>query len=924
MSQNNRKRPAPGTTPILPVAPVTQQMFNQAAQQDQLLQWANLPDTSNLSNLSANPNAYMMNANAQGQFVPQQPRPQQQQSHQVPLASAQPQQLHLQQQQQQQQQQAQHTQAPPTSTAIARRTPNRALVTTVPRPNFDPNADLWPAFPDDASMPINAHGGSSAVVSTGGPNNGHNANGQPVEEESIEVLEERAQKIKADAQAKRKQIPPFVQKLSSFLEEQKNTELIRWSENGDSFIVMDEDEFAKTLIPELFKHNNYASFVRQLNMYGFHKRVGLSDNSMKASERKNKSPSEYYNAYFRRGHPNLLWLINKPKSGSKSKRGKKDDADGDSDDDGVIEDISVYPHSHAALQGMANQQARTFPSVGAPLNSVPGPAAGASGELAPLQKKDFQVIKEELSTLQTRQTQISKVMQRLQYDNAQLQQQARLFQNMHERHENSINAILNFLANVFRKSLEEQGGVQGVTELLASILPNGQMPQGSVVDLGDDFDQRRSQVPTANLNTPTKRQQRLMLPPIPTPNSSSSASTPAPSMGARNNGTRSSASVLTPGMANSGYLHPGMNQGGQPAMGSVTELFDSPSDSAYLQQELQTNPQEGMMKIINDTNANTPPSGSALNLLEAAAATPSNLSTDERNRVLNLMSAQGQQPGAGAKNQHYGMSQSPLSPATMARTAPVAGPGGVANVPMSIPGTNAGVALGGAPNIPMPTASAAPSTSLSPLIGNMQSVPPPSLRDISNTQSEIEALQRLQEEQNAKITDLTQLLGPLSPNGRVPGVDEDAAAAAMNHGGMPPGGQSPGYFDLGQYLDSEAFGDDFNFATGDLDPSGAASAVPGHAAGLGAAGAGVPGVGAGNGLSLDGDDFNFGLENIKAGTPGDHNGMGGNGLIPDDDGEHGLFGKSPSPALTEEIPRSDLKSTGSSPGQASSKRRRVS
>ena len=54
-------------------------------------------------------------------------------------------------------------------------------------------------------------------------------------------------------------------------------------------------------------HNNYSSFARQLNMYGFQKRVDPSDNSMKASERKNKS--EYYNPHFKRGHPNLLRLI---------------------------------------------------------------------------------------------------------------------------------------------------------------------------------------------------------------------------------------------------------------------------------------------------------------------------------------------------------------------------------------------------------------------------------------------------------------------------------------------------------------------------------------------------------------------------------------------------------------------------------------
>ncbi|KAM4802185.1 heat shock factor protein 1-like [Urocitellus parryii] len=39
--------------------------------------------------------------------------------------------------------------------------------------------------------------------------------------------------------------------------------------NGQSFLVLDEQRFAKEILPKYFKHNNMASFVRQLNMYGF-------------------------------------------------------------------------------------------------------------------------------------------------------------------------------------------------------------------------------------------------------------------------------------------------------------------------------------------------------------------------------------------------------------------------------------------------------------------------------------------------------------------------------------------------------------------------------------------------------------------------------------------------------------------------------
>ncbi|EFW99653.1 heat shock transcription factor [Grosmannia clavigera kw1407] len=836
---NSRKRPAPGAAPILPVTSAQPAAFNTSSQ-EQLLRWpSGMTDPSAYSDITRNANTFMMSATP-GQYMQQ------------------PQQLLPQQSSPQQSQQ----QPQPISTAIARRPPNRALIASAPRPTFDPAADAWAAFGDDPTA--NSNGGL------------------PSENESIEVLEERAQRVKKEAQAKRKPIPPFVQKLSSFLEEQKNTELIRWSESGDSFIVLDEDEFAKTLIPELFKHNNYASFVRQLNMYGFHKRVGLSDNSMKASERKNKSPSEYSNPYFKRGHPNLLWLINKPKSGSKSKKGKKDDGDIDSDEDiGIDEPLAHMP-------GLNNQQSRPY-----------GPG---SSELGPLQKKDFQTIKDELSTLQTRQAQISKVMQRLVADNAQLQSQARIFQTMHERHENSINAILNFLANVFRKSLEEQGGVQSVTELLASILPNGQMPQGSVVDVSDDFDTQRTPVSTT-MNTPPKRQR--LLPPI--PRQASTSSSPSPGRTGAAMSPAHQASSSTPNSA-----HSGIRVG---PMGSVTELLDTQNDlgsSNYLQQELQTNPQEGMLKIIHDTNANTPTSTSGIDLPEVAATTPVNLSSDQRNRVLSIMSGQnhGQSngtsmtgmsttappltsPGTASLSDQFSLptnlagsraSGMPiLEPITMPQMNPSMGNsfGGMSVMPDAYGNASTeGVGSGNSGNSTAgPSSSAA--TSISPILSQIPSIPaPPSLHDISNTQAEIEALQKLQDEQNAKITDLSQLLGPLSPSGRVPGIEESEGAG----GGGLGGGQSPGYFDLGQYLDPTAFGEDFNFATGDL--GGGVGNMTSNSMGVT-----VP-------LSTD-DDFNFGF----------------------DDAVGKVENESPSPAGTEEIPRADL-TTGSN--NESVKRRRVS
>ncbi|OJJ49186.1 hypothetical protein ASPZODRAFT_59915 [Penicilliopsis zonata CBS 506.65] len=63
----------------------------------------------------------------------------------------------------------------------------------------------------------------------------------------------------------------FVRKLYKMLEDPSYAEIVRWGDEGDSFVVLECEKFTKTILPKHFKHSNFASFVRQLNKYDFHK-----------------------------------------------------------------------------------------------------------------------------------------------------------------------------------------------------------------------------------------------------------------------------------------------------------------------------------------------------------------------------------------------------------------------------------------------------------------------------------------------------------------------------------------------------------------------------------------------------------------------------------------------------------------------------
>lgn len=60
---------------------------------------------------------------------------------------------------------------------------------------------------------------------------------------------------------------PFLTKTYQLVDDKTIDDVISWNEDGSSFVVWNPTEFAKDLLPKYFKHNNFSSFVRQLNTY---------------------------------------------------------------------------------------------------------------------------------------------------------------------------------------------------------------------------------------------------------------------------------------------------------------------------------------------------------------------------------------------------------------------------------------------------------------------------------------------------------------------------------------------------------------------------------------------------------------------------------------------------------------------------------
>ncbi|CAI0469487.1 unnamed protein product [Linum tenue] len=112
-------------------------------------------------------------------------------------------------------------------------------------------------------------------------------------------------------------IPPFLSKTFDLVDDRALDAVISWGADGVSFVVWDSIEFSRTVLPRNFKHNNFSSFVRQLNTY-----VGillLPQNSFlfysnQGFRKIDADKWEFANEGFQQGQRHLLRNIQRRKS----------------------------------------------------------------------------------------------------------------------------------------------------------------------------------------------------------------------------------------------------------------------------------------------------------------------------------------------------------------------------------------------------------------------------------------------------------------------------------------------------------------------------------------------------------------------------------------------------------------------------------
>ncbi|ORZ10708.1 hypothetical protein BCR42DRAFT_105000 [Absidia repens] len=246
----------------------------------------------------------------------------------------------------------------------------------------------------------------------------------------------------APASRTQRNIPAFLNKLYSMVNDVSTDDLIRWSKKGDSFIVEQHELFSKTVLPRFYKHNTFSSFVRQLNMYDFHKVPHLQQGVMTVDSE--HELWEFNHPNFQKNRYELLHLVVR----------KRIRSNNDQQQQLSSQQSSPLPSpslQHQPLQ--ENQQLllkqHLASSSESDLSAIP-PRLNALGDTSmQLEYVRLGSLVKDISTIRHHQHVISSDLQHLHNDNEILWRETLLAREKHQRHQQVIERILLFLTTVF-------------------------------------------------------------------------------------------------------------------------------------------------------------------------------------------------------------------------------------------------------------------------------------------------------------------------------------------------------------------------------------------------------------------------------------------------------------------------------------------
>ncbi|WWD10495.1 hypothetical protein V865_008631 [Kwoniella europaea PYCC6329] len=245
-------------------------------------------------------------------------------------------------------------------------------------------------------------------------------------------------------------VPAFLNKLYTMVSDESVNDLIYWADNGDSFFVPNAEQFGRELLPRWFKHSNFSSFVRQLNMYGFHKVPHLQSGALK-----NETPVELWefaNPFFKRGQPDLLVKVT-----------RKNNRPGNPTPAPSTGSGSLNTRSATQAAAAASTSTPTAPqgkylitdgSVEGEANQLVGP----SGQVL-----DINAIHSGIAAIRQTQATIGADLRKLQASNEALWRQAYETQEKQRKHGETIDLIVSFLEQLFGTQGE---GLKGLKEAM--------------------------------------------------------------------------------------------------------------------------------------------------------------------------------------------------------------------------------------------------------------------------------------------------------------------------------------------------------------------------------------------------------------------------------------------------------------------------